>query len=144
MNRLRLNSIGNFISPSLNDGNILSDFFGTEVGDLRFQDFKPPVNVLENDDAFIMTFEIPGVEKKDVNITFKNDVLTVNGEKKINSKANRAVFHQFERKNGKFQRAFYINEKIDPERIDATFSAGVLTIELSKAEEVKPKEIKIN
>ncbi len=141
---LKLNPIGNYISPSRQNEHILNDFFGTEVGDSRFQDFQPPVNVLENDDAFIMTFEIPGIAKKDVNITFKDDVLSVSGEKKIDNKADKAVFHRFERKNGKFQRAFYINEKIDPEGIDASFRDGILTIVLPKAEEAKPREIKVN
>lgn len=144
MTKLRLNSVGNFLSPSFGERNILNDFFGTEVGERRFQDFQPPVNILENEEAYVMTFELPGVSKKEVDITFKNDVLTVSGDKTIDSKANKSVFHRFERSNGKFQLAFYIHEKINPDAISASFSDGVLTITLPKAEEVKPKEIKVN
>ena len=87
--------------------------------------------------------ELPGLTKEDVKISFKDDVLTVSGEKKSEEKDEKKDDHYYERRYGKFQRAFRINSDVIVDKIDASFKDGVLMIDLPKAEIAKPKEIEV-
>ena len=87
--------------------------------------------------------ELPGLTKDDVKISYQDDVLTVSGEKKTEEKDEKKDYHYFERRYGKFQRAFRLNSDVLVDKIDATFKNGVLMIDLPKAEIAKPKEIEV-
>jgi HSP20 family protein len=124
--------------------NLLDDFFKND----RFfapsrGDWYPVVDVNEDDDAYHVHMELPGLTKEDVKISFKDDVLQVNGEKKSEQKDDKKNYHYYERRYGKFQRAFRINSDVLIDKIDANFKDGVLMIDLPKAEIAKPKEIEV-
>ncbi len=106
--------------------------------------FVPAADVEENDDSYIVTMDLPGLSKKDVHITFKEDVLYISGEKKVEKKDEKAQMHRYERSYGKFERAFRLHSEIIPDKISANFKDGVLSVTLPKAEISKPKEIEIN
>jgi HSP20 family protein len=118
-------------------GDILADesFFG--------RDWTPAVDVIENNDAYVLKAELPGMNKDDVKITLENNVLTIRGEKKNEMEKKEGDFHRVERSYGLFERSFTIPGSIKANDIDAQYKDGVLTLTLPKAEEAKPKLIDV-
>lgn len=104
---------------------------------------SPRVDIEETEQAFILSAEMPGLDKDDVKITFKEGNISVSGEKKDESNIKERHFHRQERNYGPFSRSFSIPGQIQAEKIEATFSNGILTVVMPKAEESKAKEIKI-
>lgn len=105
--------------------------------------WQPKVNIGETDNEFSITVELPGVDKKDIEISYENDVLKISGERKREASDDNSSYLREERYYGKFSRSFNINTKINNQKIEADYKDGLLTVHLPKAEEVKPKEIKI-
>ena len=125
-------------------GNLWEDFFKND----RFfaptrENWYPSVDVNEDEGGYHFQMELPGLTKDDVKISFKDDVLTVSGEKKAEEKDEKKNYHYFERRYGKFQRAFRLNSDVIVDKVEATFKDGVLMIDLPKAEIAKPKEIEV-
>ncbi|MCK4754529.1 MAG: Hsp20/alpha crystallin family protein [Calditrichia bacterium] len=124
--------------------NYLDDFLKSDRFFAPSRDiWYPAVDVTEDDDAYHVQMELPGLAKEDVKISFKDDVLLVSGEKKSEQKDEKKNYHYYERRYGKFQRAFRINSDVIVDKIDAGFKDGVLMIDLPKAEIAKPKEIEV-
>ena len=103
----------------------------------------PAVDITEDDDKYHVRMELPGVTKDDVKISFTDDVLHVSGEKKNEKNEEQKNYHHYERRYGKFERAFRIHSDVIDDKIEATFKDGVLNIELPKAEIAKPKQIEV-
>ena len=104
----------------------------------------PTVNIEENDQAFVVSAELPGMDSNDIKITFQDGTLCISGEKKREKEDKGKNYHRHERDYGSFSRRFSIPSRIKSNKIDASFDKGVLTVQLPKAEDVKPQEIKIN
>jgi len=115
--------------------------------DLRLSDevsnVYPVVNVEETENEYLISAELPGMEKKDIHISLENNLLSISGEKKSESKTEDKNYHRFERSYGKFYRSFELPHSIDREKIDANYKNGVLNLSLPKAEEAKPKQIEV-
>jgi HSP20 family protein len=103
----------------------------------------PRADVHENDNAFVVQLDLPGVEKDNVKVKFEDDTLVVSGERKHESSVDEKNFHRVERAYGSFTRSISIPKDVDSEKISASFKNGVLEITLPKADEVKAKEIEI-
>jgi len=118
-------------------GDILADesFFG--------RDWAPAVDIEENNDAYIIKAEIPGLNKDDVKITLQDNRLTIRGEKKNESEEKGKNYHRAERSYGMFERSFNIPGIIKASEVDAQYKDGVLTLTLPKAEEAKPNLIDV-
>jgi HSP20 family protein len=124
--------------------NFLEDFFANDhFYTPSRENWLPVVDVNEDDDGYHFQMELPGLTKDDVKISFKDDVLLVSGEKKAEQKEDKKNYHYYERRFGKFERAFRVNSDIIVDKIDASFKDGVLMIDLPKAEIAKPKEIEV-
>jgi HSP20 family protein len=124
--------------------NLLDDFFKNDRFFTPSQgNWYPAVDVNEDDNAYHVHMELPGLTKEDVKISFKDDVLQVSGEKKSEQKDDKKDYHYYERRYGKFLRAFKINSDVIVDKIDASFKDGVLMVDLPKAEIAKPKEIEV-
>jgi len=106
-------------------------------------DWSPRVDITENENSYVVKAELAGLSKDDVKITMKEDVLTIRGEKKSETKSENENVHLLERRYGRFVRAFRLPSSVNSKKIDATFKDGILTLSLPKAEEAKPKEIEI-
>ncbi len=108
--------------------------------------WQPSVDIRETDDAYTITADLPGVKKKDVKITVNDGTLVISGERTYENKDENGSFHRRERGYGSFQRSFHLPETVLEDMITASFKDGILTVEVPKAEEVKPKnhEIKIS
>lgn len=106
-------------------------------------DFSPRVNIEETKDHLILTFELPGMEKKDLRVQVKDSVLTVSGKRELKDESNDGNTVRSEIWSGSFSRSFTLPETIDREKIGADYKNGLLEIRMDKLEEVKPKEIEI-
>ncbi|MDD8017466.1 MAG: Hsp20/alpha crystallin family protein [Bacteroidota bacterium] len=125
---------------------MFDEFFrGDVLADESFlgHDWSPAVDVVENDEAYVLKAEIPGMNKDDVKITLENNVLTIRGEKKNENEKEEGNFHRVERSYGMFERSFTIPGSIKVNDIDAQYNNGILTMTLPKAEESKPKMIEV-
>ena len=102
------------------------------------------VDISEDEEAFFLEAEIPGVNKEDIALGVEEDVLTIKGERKQESEEQRKDYHRIERTYGSFSRSFNLGDMIDREAIDAAYENGVLHVRLPKAQQVKKtKEIAI-
>ncbi len=101
------------------------------------------LDVIENQDAFVVKASIPGINPDDLEITYNNDTLTIKGEIQADEAVEDAAYHLRERRYGTFSRSLILPYKVNADAIDAAYNAGVLTLTLPKAEEVKPKRIAI-
>ena len=106
-------------------------------------EFAPAFDVSETENELIVKAEVPGVEKKDININLSDGLLTITGEKHHEKKEEGEKYHCFETRYGKFSRTMRLPSEVDNEKVDATYKDGVLTITLPKSEAVKPKQIEI-
>lgn len=103
----------------------------------------PPVDVAEEDDRLVVRAEIPGVKKEDIDVQFENGMLTIRGERKLEKPENGRNYHRVERIYGSFTRSFTLPASVDPDRITASYTDGVLELMVPKREEAKPKQIRI-
>ncbi|HKQ31516.1 MAG TPA: Hsp20/alpha crystallin family protein [Burkholderiales bacterium] len=110
------------------------------AGDLAF-----PLDVVERENEFVITSEIPGAKKEDISVTLENGVLTVSAEVKDESveKQGDRVVRQ-ERRYGKYVRSLRLGTQVDEKSIKAQYKDGVLQLTLPKAESVKPKKINVD
>lgn len=118
--------------------------FGAEGGDeLPAASWIPAVDVAESQDRFVITAELPGLGPEDVDISVENSVLRIQGERRFYQERKEDDFHRIERRFGSFARSITLPSTADPEGIQASFDAGVLTIEVPKREEAKPRKIEV-
>jgi|RhiMetdeSRZDD1v2_1073273.scaffolds.fasta_scaffold06519_14 HSP20 family protein len=103
-----------------------------------------PVDLWETKDAYQMRADIPGVTPDELEINATSDSISIGGEVKGHADVSENGWLRQERRVGKFQRAFTLPLAIDPTKVEATFENGVLHLVLPKAENMKPRTIKIN
>jgi HSP20 family protein len=110
------------------------------AGDLAF-----PLDVVERDNDFVITAEIPGAKKENISVTLENGVLTVSAEVKDEAveKDGERIVRQ-ERRYGKYVRSLRLGTQVDERNIKAQYRDGVLQLTLPKAESVKPKKINVD
>ena len=101
------------------------------------------LDVYETDQDVVVKSSVPGVKPEDIDITITGDTLTIKGETKAEEKVEKANYIRQERRYGAFSRSVTLPTSIVAEQAKAEFEHGVLTLTLPKAEEVKPKSIKV-
>ena len=106
--------------------------------------WSPVVDIMEDADKFSLSFDLPGVDKKDVKMKFSENTLTISGERRSVEETKDATCHRVERVYGKFYRSFTFPSLVNADKISAAYRDGVLTVTVPKAEESKPKQISIN
>jgi HSP20 family protein len=118
--------------------------FGVEGGDeMRAAAWVPSVDIAESQDRFVITAELPGLRPEDVDISVENSILLIQGERRFYQEQKEDDFHRIERRFGTFARSITLPSTADPEHIEASFDTGVLTIEVPKREEAKPRKIQV-
>ena len=118
--------------------NEMQRFFNGEA-----QGFVPAVDVHENEKSYTLSFDLPGVDPKNVKIEVENGTLTVQGSRQF-EQAEGTNPRRLERLSGTFERSFKLRAKVDQDAIQARYKDGVLTIELPKAPEAVKREISID
>lgn len=101
------------------------------------------LDVAEEDGKFLVKASVPGIAAEDLDISLSDNVLTIKGEMHTETEKEEKTFHLRERRTGRFMRSFTLPTPVKEEEIEATYENGVLTLEIPKAEAVKPKKIEV-
>ena len=126
--RLRRWAFGEFVPP-------------TALGEMIA--WTPAVEMAETDDKLLLSVELPGMKRKDIQVTLDDGVLTIRGEKKKEHEEKEKRYHLWERRYGTFERSFTLPRTVDAQRIKARFEDGVLKIEMPKSREAKGQRIDV-
>ena len=105
---------------------------------------SPSVDMFDKKDEVVVKAEIPGVEKDNISISISDNTLIMKGEMKKEEEVKEEDYYYSERSYGSFARTLSLPAKVQADKIKASFKNGILEIRLPKAEEAKPKEIKID
>jgi HSP20 family protein len=115
---------------------------GSEERPLRGS-WVPAINILERQDAMVITADLPGLKAEDVEVTVEEGTLSIRGERKLEEASEGETYHRVERLYGMFERTFTLPNSIDVDKIEARFSDGEMVLTLPKREESKPRSVKI-
>src|SRR4030095_399292 len=108
-----------------------------------FTGWSPALDLYETGDHFVAVVELPGMRKEDIDISLHDGTLTISGERKGES-TNGEKAQRTERYVGTFRRSIALPTRVDPSKVDAPYQDGILKVILPKAEEAKPKQIKVS
>jgi len=108
------------------------------------QQLAVPVDLWETKDAYHLQADLPGLSADDIEINVTPDTVTISGETKPGTDVTNEGWLRQERLFGKFKRSFTVPTQIDPSKVEAKFTNGVLELVLRKAENHKPRTVKIN
>lgn len=122
----------NQIFNGFNNGNLLPFVNGD---DLSLNNWQPAVDVVENDKEYLLEFDVPGIDKKDIDIEVQNGMLTVSGERNYEKKDDKK--HRIESYYGSFSRSFSLPDNVNESDIKAEQKNGVLSLHLKKSKEKK-------
>ena len=111
-----------------------------KTSDTRRARYLPKTDIVENTDGFVATIELPGVRKEDVDISFEDGVLSVHAHSEQRHEKDTPYLWR-EYRVGDFYRSFKVHDDLDPDGITASLADGVLTLNLPKAAEAKPRRI---
>ena len=144
MTLIRWNPARQRMMPTVNEWDrLMSDFVGDRLEDTELTNWTPEIDIAEDNDAYVVIADLPGLTKKNISINIKENMLTISGERKIEKKDDNKNYCRTERRDGIFKRSFQLTDQVISDGITASFRDGVLTVNVPKTEEVKPKEIEI-
>jgi len=103
----------------------------------------PAVDIVEKDNAYEVTAELPGLDEKNIEVKLVNGGLTIKGEKQEEKEEKKKGYYLHERQFGSFERCFQVPQGVDTNKIEASFRKGVLTVTLPKKPEAQKPEKKI-
>ena len=121
----------------------LPNVFERMIDDNFFFDYDnnnwtPSVDINESNDAFMITADLPGIKKSDIEVKVEENLLILNAERKIDKTNDNEKYHFSERRSGTFSRSFKLPNSVKEEKITADFDNGVLSIIIPKAEDAIP------
>ncbi|CBH25092.1 HSP20 family protein [Salinibacter ruber] len=122
---------------------IFDRFFGRGGDDDTSTVWAPRTDLSETDDAFRIRLDVPGMTKDDIAINLQNNTLTVSGERSSERQKDSEEYVRVERAFGNFHRTFTLPDAVDPDRVEATYDEGVLTINVPKTEKSTRRQIEI-
>ena len=103
----------------------------------------PAMDVVEEENRYLVRAELPGLTRDDIEITYQDGILTLKGEKKVSEEKKNGRYFLRERFEGKFGRNLQLPEKVDVDKIEASFSNGILELVLPFTPEAQPRKIEI-
>lgn len=118
----------------------LADFGGSEV----FNTWAPAVDLYEDKDNLVVTAELPGMKKEEIDISLHEGNLVIAGERKEEKKYGEKETQRAERFYGRFQRTVALPKQVDAGNVKAGYKDGILTVTLPKAPEAKPRQIEVS
>jgi HSP20 family protein len=121
---------------------LMDDFFNDAVG-FKGNSFVPSIDISETDKEFLITAELPGMKKEDIDISVENGHLVLRGERKAKDEEEGKTFHRIETSRGSFERSFQLPDYVDEETINAGYKDGLLNISMGKGENKVKKQIEI-
>jgi HSP20 family protein len=114
----------------------------TNNGSARQQWITPEVDIVEEADRYLLRAEMPGVGKEGLEISLENNELTIIGRRTVRPEPGEVLYRESRAQD--YRRVFEMDPSLDQEKIKARIEQGVLTLELPKAEKVKPRKIQID
>lgn len=118
--------------------------FPTRSEESALTTWAPSVDVYETENELVIKADVPDLNEKDIEIRVENSMLTIGGERKFEHKVKEENYLRLERTFGSFSRSFSLPNTVNTEAIKAEYKQGVLTVELPKRAESKPKQVKVN
>ena len=115
-------------------------FFGGQGESRRW---VPQMDLVEAEDHFVLKADLPGLDEGDVSIEVQDGTLTISGERKAEHESRERGWYRIERAFGSFSRSMTLPDRVDPDRITASFDRGVLEVRIPKPEEHKPRRVQI-
>lgn len=124
------------------------DRFFVEPFDVAFhgrtgKEWLPKLDVIEENDAITVRMELPGVSPKNVDVSLRDNILTISGHKETTSHEEGKNFYISEREFGSFRRSMELPQSCDPDRISASQDNGLLTVKIPRTKESTPKRISV-
>lgn len=113
---------------------LLDNFFNESVSRTRLQNFRPGVDIVETDKSYEIKLAVPGMNKEDFDLDINDGVLIISGERKFEKKEDGKNYHSVETQYGKFSRTFNLPDHVIASKIDATYTNGILNINIPKDE----------
>lgn len=122
---------------------LFDNFFGGPANGGRARRWVPAMDLVETDDALVLKADLPGLERDDVAIEIKDNVLTVSGERKSEHTEKTDGYYRVERAFGSFSRSLALPDGVNADHVQADFDKGVLEVRIPKPEERKPHRVEI-
>ena len=128
--------------------NVLRNFASTLPGifdsDAAEAARSPKVDIFDDGNSFILSAELPGVSRENLDIDIKDNLLTVKAEKKLENSTEKEGYLRVERSYGVFERTFFLDENVDREGIKADYKDGVLRLTLPRKQDEPSKKIEVS
>jgi HSP20 family protein len=118
-------------------------FFTRGALDRSDYNWKPAVDIFEDEGAIHVKAEVPGVKPEDIKVGVENHILTISGERKLEHEDKKDGYHRVERFYGNFSRSFALNDEVSSDDIDAKYESGVLHLIIPKRPAAKRREINV-
>src|SRR6202011_2504791 len=126
----------------------INRMFSEGIGQAREESnltpWAPAVDIYETENELVVKADLPDVNPQDLDIRVENNILTIRGERKFETKVSDDNYLRIERAYGSFSRSFSLANSVNSDAIKADYHDGVLTLSIPKTEEAKPKQIKVN
>jgi HSP20 family protein len=123
---------------------LFNEGFRTQGDESALTTWAPAVDIYETPDELVVKADLPDVNEKDIDIRVENNLLTIRGERKFEKAVSEENYLRVERTYGSFSRSFSLPNTVNPESIRAEYKNGVLSVNLPKREESKPRQVKVN
>jgi HSP20 family protein len=119
-------------------------FAGHRTENSNLTAWAPAVDIYETENELVIKADLPDINEKDLDVQVENNMLTIRGERKFEKKVNEDNYLRVERTYGSFSRSFSLPTTVNTESIHAEYKNGVLTVQLPKRAESKPRQVKVN
>jgi HSP20 family protein len=123
---------------------LFTDRFERSGDESNLTSWAPAVDIFETEHELVVKADLPEIDPKDLDIRVENNILSIRGERKFESKVSEDRYLRVERAYGSFSRSFSLANTVNSEAIKADYQNGVLTLTVPKREEAKPKQIKVS
>src|SRR3984957_5532760 len=122
---------------------LFNESFRNEAEESALTTWAPTVDIYETPNELVVKADLPDVNEKDIDVRVENNLLTIRGERKFEKSVSEENYLRVERTYGSFSRSFSLPNTVNPEAIRAEYKNGVLTVNLPKREESKPRQVKV-
>jgi HSP20 family protein len=143
LNITRWDPFGNFSTLQEQMNRLFEDSYRGRSDDSALTAWAPAVDIYETENELVLKADLPDINEKDLDIRVENNMLIIRGERKFEQKVEQDNYLRVERSYGSFSRSFALPNSVNTEAIKAEYRNGVLTVEMPKRAESKPKQVKI-
>jgi len=128
----------------IDDADDLFNIVSFNKSDKKSSNYLPSVNYRETETGYIYDVDVPGLKKENINVQVKDNILTISGERKHESKEEKDGYYYQESSFGSFSRSFTLPDNAITTDIKGSYKNGVLQLTLPKSQETEPKSIQVN